>query len=42
MQVNTGKIKTNIFISYQQNEGQSHNTRKANKSAVDKAKFKCL
>ena len=39
-QINTEKIKNNIFISHQQNEGQSHNTRKANKSAVDKAKFK--
>jgi len=39
MQINTEKIKSNIFPSHQQNEGQRHNTRKANKSAVGKAKF---
>jgi hypothetical protein len=42
MQINTEKIKNNIFVTHQQNEGQSHNMRKANKSAVDKAKFNCL
>jgi hypothetical protein len=42
MQINREKIKNNIFISHQHNDGQSHNTRKANKFAVDKAKFKRL
>jgi hypothetical protein len=42
MQISREKIKNNIFISHQQEVGQSRNKRKVNKSAVSVAKFKRL